>query len=253
MERNSSEQELVSLKRASPISRAQVATIRSIHGRIYRPPSYSDSFFFMPPGIHAESTRPYHAIGENPIIVKTSICHIWSIRCISFCFHISLISIFETLFFFHFISQSEDSGIQGTIQKYIQGILSQCNGWSANETIIISDFLSLIMNTTQISLAASTAASDRLTHNGLLETQAWFYVTGIVVMLIAGTGVTLWNKMRIPWKRIIIENIIMVVLLGMYEIFFFKTIIYNYRSLTFEELNNNLITQLQNTCGVLTY
>jgi cytochrome b subunit of formate dehydrogenase len=109
------------------------------------------------------------------------------------------------------------------------------------------------MNTTQISLAASTAASDRLTHNGLLETQAWFYVTGIIVMLIAGTGVTLWNKMRIPWKRIIIENIIMVVLLGMYEIFFFKTIIYNYRSLTFEELNNNLVTQLQNTCGVLTY
>jgi hypothetical protein len=81
--------------------------------------------------------------------------------------------------------------------------------------------------------------------------QAWMYVVGTTTCLLIGGLVARLNRIRIPWKRIILENMIMVALLGIYEFTFFKTIIYNYRSLTVEELNGNIVGQLQTTCKVL--
>jgi hypothetical protein len=267
MERPSSEQELVTLH-ASFLPHIQNPPKRKA---IARPPSYSDSFFFMP----LSHTQPNDILSEElvPSSATTDIvpappapqnsiqpsssphisrCALWTIRSLSFGFHIMLISIFETLFFFLFISKSEDSGIQGTIQNYIDGILSQCAHWSANETQLVNAILTVLIQANQTLASAQTAMQERTAYNSRLEVQAWMYVVGTTACLLTGGLVARLNAIRIPWKRIVLENMIMVSLLGIYEFTFFKTIIYNYRSLTVEELNGNIVGQLQSTCKVLT-
>ena len=264
MERPTSEQELVTLH-ASFLPHIQNPPKRK---PIARPPSYSDSFFFMP----LSHTQPNDILGEElvPLPATTDILpapqnsmqpssspHIskyalWTIRTVSFGFHIMLISIFETLFFFLFISKSEDSGIQGIIQNYIEGVLSQCAHWSANETQLVNAILTVLIQTNQTLASAQTAMQERTAYNRRLEVQAWMYVVGTTACLLTGGLVARLNAIRIPWKRIVLENMIMVALLGIYEFTFFKTIIYNYRSLTVEELNGNIVGQLQSTCKVLT-
>ena len=103
--------------------------------KMRRPPSYSDSFFFMPDG---ESPLPLVVYIPSAPPPKKSIRTKIAKRAISFLFHILLISIFETLFFFLFISKSEDAGIQNTINGYITGVVSQCSGWSSNESAVVA-------------------------------------------------------------------------------------------------------------------
>jgi hypothetical protein len=281
MERPASEQELVALH--APfisqihLTRPQPANTTSAK-RMTRPPSYSDSFFFMPLNhtndirlltdeIASSSPPPLSQLSPldpardafdvsgTPLsfspIRRYSTCAVWTIRSLSFGFHIMLIGIFETLFFFLFISKSEDAGIQGTIQNYIEGVLSQCSHWSTNETQLVNAILSVFIQANQTLASAQSAMRERDQYNGKLEVQAWMYVVGITACLLTGGAVARLNSIRIPWKRILLENMIMVALLGIYEFTFFKTIIYNYRSLTFEELNGNIVHQLQTTCNVL--
>jgi hypothetical protein len=56
--------------------------------------------------------------------------------------------------------------------------------------------------------------------------------------------------LRLAWRRILIDNGIMIVLLAVYEWTFFKTIIYRYENLSLPEINQVLINQLQNQCGL---
>jgi hypothetical protein len=245
MERPPSEQELVRLVKPK------------IPQKLIRPPSYSDSFFFMPVE-HSYDTLSILSDKQDDIYVQLedrytpdSKCLVWTIRSLSFAFHIFLIGIFESLFFFLFISKSEDKGIQEIIQNYINGILSQCGGWSANQTNTISNMLILFINATQVKTSALDATNGRTSHNATLEIQAWLYVICMFTCICCGAAIARFNKMKIPWQRILIENFIMVALLGVYEFAFFKTIIYNYRSLTVEELNGYIVTQLQGTCNLL--
>jgi len=214
--------------------------------KIRRPPSYSDSFFFMPDGempplvVYTPALPPM----KSPRVKIAK-------RCISFLFHILLISIFETLFFFLFISKSEDSGIQNTINGYVQGVVSQCSGWSKNESEIISDILALFLNVSDVLSAAARSGEQRRYYNFILEVQAWVYVVMLgLIFTITALAYSI-RKVPIKWKNVIIDNICMIVLLGLYEYFFFRTIIYKYQSLSDSELDGNIVTQLQTQCGLL--
>jgi hypothetical protein len=48
-----------------------------------------------------------------------------------------------------------------------------------------------------------------------------------------------------------LDNVCMILLLGLYEYFFFRTIIYRYQSLSDSELDGNIVRQLQTQCGLL--
>ena len=51
------------------------------------------------------------------------------------------------------------------------------------------------------------------------------------------TGVVYWKKIPIDWLKLFSENMAFVMLLGLYEYFFFRTIIYNYETISTDELN----------------
>ena len=231
---------------------------------IRRPPSYSDSLFFLPdrplqPIRHIELQEsllsPKTDIDEFTLTVQPSRtftpAETWYNRLIGFAFHITLISVFETVFFFQFISKSEDTGLQKTVGGYINGILTQCNGWSSNTTQVVEDLLVLLINTSQVGEAYHEALTSRQDSNYALQVQAWLYVATLTCSLIIVGLLGRQASLRLAWKRILLENAIMVTLLGLYEFAFFKTIIYNYQNMSLPELNEFIVTQLQQTCGLL--
>ena len=213
--------------------------------KMRRPPSYSDSFFFMPD----EGDSPPLVL--PPVPLQKSLKIKIAKRAISFLFHILLISIFETLFFFLFISKSEDTGIQTTINGYVQGVVSQCSAWSKNESAVISDILALFLNASNVLSDASRAGETRRFYNLMLQVQAWVYV--LILMLIFTITALMYSIRDVPikWKSVILDNVCMILLLGLYEYFFFRTIIYRYQSLSDSELDGNIVRQLQTQCGLL--
>jgi hypothetical protein len=172
-------------------------------------------------------------------------------RCISFLFHILLISIFETLFFFLVISKSEDMGIQNTINGYVDGVIQQCSVWSRNESKAVSDILGLFLNASNILGDASRSGEQRKFYNFMLQAQAWVYV--LILMLVFTITALMYSIRKVPikWKRMVADNVCMILLLGLYEYFFFRTIIYRYQSLSDAELDGYIVTRLQTQCGLL--
>jgi len=227
-----------------------------------RPPSYSDSLLFLPdrplpPLRQSELQAPLLSprtdndeFTFSPSRTFTP-AETWYNRLIGFAFHITLISLFETVFYFQFISKSEDSGLQHTIDGYVNGILSSCITWSPNTTLFVNEVLSLLINTTQVAQQDQISYLNRNSWNRDLQIQAWCYVAGLASTLTITVLIGYQASLRLAWKRILLENAIMVTLLGIYEFVFFKTIIYNYQSITLPELNSFLVSQVQQTCNLL--
>lgn len=233
--------------------------------RIKRPPSYSDSFLY----VHSNSD---FTIGDGPdpvpllrtslssIITETegqpvpshySPCEKWYNRLLGFGVHIFLLSLFETVFFFQYISQSENSGLQKTVDGYVNGILSSCGSWSQNVTADMNKALSLFLNVTDITEQGQQASMTRTTFNKTLELQAWMYVLGLFLVVLFSGGIGHKANLRLAWRRILIDNGIMIALLAFYEWTFFKTIIYRYENLSLPEINQVLLIQLQDQCGLM--
>ena len=199
-----------------------------------RQPSYSDSFFFMP-------EQPM-----TPIVVPVRNKYVK--RCISFMLHIAFIGIFETIFFFAIVSKSEDAGIQNTVESYLVGTLAECSSWPPNTTAAISELLNALLNSTHVLANAEKAAAARLTYNDILQVQAWVYVAVLLLCLSISVTAAWYRNIRIHWKIILADNACMILMLGLYEYFFFRTIIYNYKSLSTQELDGILIRQLETNC-----
>jgi len=178
-------------------------------------------------------------------------CEKWYNRLLGFGVHIFLLSLFETVFFFQYISESENSGLQKTVDGYVNGILSSCGSWSQNTTVDMNEVLSLFFNVTDITEQGQQAFNNRITFNKTLELQAWMYVLGLFLLVLMSGGIGYKAKLRLAWRRILIDNGIMILLLGLYEWTFFKTIIYNYENLSLPEINQVIVNQLQDQCGLM--
>jgi len=233
-----------------------------------RPPSYSDSFLFLPEAseplvlrkidshnntslsLNSFSTAP-PPDEQTPSIPYTA-CERWNSRILSFSLHILLISLFETLFFFLFVSKTEDSGLQNALDGYIASTLNSCADWSSNTTLAVNDVLSLLLNATAVQEEGQASAVSRHQFNEGLEWIAWSYTVGLATLFVGLSVGACSCKLRIAWKRILVENSIMIALLGLYEAMFFRTIIYRYKNMTEAELTAFLVGQLQTTCGLLT-
>lgn len=218
------------------------------HGPVAAAPLAPSTALFPPPFRRNQSDAQFSAFSIPSGFSPTEK---WTTRFLGFGVHLSLVSLFETLFFFLFISKSEDDGLQHMIDNYVNGILSSCGTWSPNTTLVINDVLTLLINRTQTLVAASQASTQRAAFNHTLFVQAWMYVAGLMGLVILGTTAAKCRGMRIAWRRVLLENLIMVSLLGLYELTFFKTIIYNYENISLPELDGTIVTQLHSQCGLL--
>jgi hypothetical protein len=219
---------------------------------LLRPPSYSDSFLVLGTTAAAAAVTPTSAPLNVPLsAVRPRFDFIWWYeKCVSLLIHISLISLFETVFFFQFIAKSEDSGLLKTIDGYVYALGDSCAVWPANITAVIADITHLLVNVNNVTAAASVSAAGRSNFNKNLQIQSWLYFTGITSLTGIASAWAIWKKYKFHWRRVFFENIAMVALLGIYEFVFFRTIIYNYISLTMPEIDLHIVQVLQRLCGL---
>jgi hypothetical protein len=169
-----------------------------------------------------------------------------------FLFHITLISIFETVFFFLYISTLEDSGIQKTIGYFINSVVSSCRNLTQEDIVISDMILESILNTTQIAQQATDSLVARTAFNAKLMTKSWFYVGLVSCGFMLLTVYSRLRSIRVAWKPLILENIGLVLLLAAYEYMFFSTIIFPFEPLSAAEISEGAVQQLQSSCGLLT-
>jgi uncharacterized membrane protein YqhA len=236
--------------------------------KLTRPVSYSDSFIFLASGKKPEvsgfarnnsdqsltliqpflSGRDSASINNLPAGKRKESQLIN--KLISITVHISLISVFENIFFWQFISKSEDIALQTTIDNFLQGTLNQCNTWSPNATQLIADLFQIFINQTLIQQQATIASTTRNQINYKLFVQSWIYYVSLLSLVVIISSITYYKKYKIKWKEVAIDNILLVVLLGIYEFTFFKTIAMQYSNITLPELENHIVSMLQDQCNI---
>ena len=81
-----------------------------------------------------------------------------------------------------------------------------------------------------------------------MQIQSWLYFVGITALTGAASGWAIWKKYKFHWRRVFLENVAMVTLLGVYEFVFFRTIIYNYVSLSMPEIDLHIVQVLGQIC-----
>jgi hypothetical protein len=230
-----------------------------------RPPALSESFAWEPENIEraknlssvsldllVESGSPQVSPPPEPPPKSVNICEtkIFNIA-LRFLFHIVLISIFESVFFFLYVSMLEDNGIQSTVGGFVQDAVSVCSNFTAPEQQITTDILSLFLNASQITAAGTQALQNRTVLNRRLFNMSWMYVGGLGALFILLTIAAKLRKVKIKWKKLVLENIGLVVMLAAYEYTFFSTIIFPYNPITGAEIAQGAVLELQDRCHIL--
>ena len=167
-----------------------------------------------------------------------------------FLLHLTLISFFETLFFFQFVSVDEDRGINSIVSFYTNKVLSSCANFTSEEKAI-ANYVLQKYNASALISEGLEAGADRVLQNKRLMNTSWTYLGGLCCLLLLLAGFSAHKKYKIRWVYIIGENCIFVTMLGLYEFMFFESIIKNYLTLTPAELTGQFITGLETTCALV--
>ena len=206
--------------------------------------SESINQFTLPPSPPV-SVQPLQPLQQplQPFWLDTA--HRWAIR---FTMHIVLISLFETLFFWQFVSRTEDQALITLVNGYVSNTLQQCSNFTSNQSIAVDDILHELFNQTSINDAGVTAAHGRATINAALLQTSWIYF-GVLLMSLSGlTGAAKLRKLQINWLYIIAENMTLVTLLALYEWMFFHTIVFRYQAISPPELDAMVVSEILNAC-----
>jgi hypothetical protein len=182
---------------------------------------------------------------EKPVIPWYWTPHRWALR---FSLHLTFISLFETIFFWHFVSVQENEALMKLVVSYTQGIWSSCGNITNNQRQELLWFLDLFLNSSMIESSANTAYDQRSEYNNTLLIYSWIYVGSISTVLVCLMVTAFWKKVPVRWGYIFGENLTLVFLLGLYELMFFKTVVLDYQSLSIPEIDEQLFTMFQNNC-----
>jgi hypothetical protein len=170
-------------------------------------------------------------------------------KLILFFTHLFLISIFELIFFFNFVTKFEDKALIDVFNQMTNQATSICSSLDQNNKQIIDNFLGLFINTTQINDQSIISYSTRRNYNHLLLIQSIYYfifVCGINLTLILLNCI--WFQRLINYKTIILDNLVMITFLGIFEYIFFSTIVFKYQTISPNELNKQISDSILNNC-----
>jgi hypothetical protein len=165
-----------------------------------------------------------------------------------FSLHLTLISLFETLFFWKFVSETEDNALVKLVNSYAQGILNRCGNLTAPQQSVARNFVDLFINQTQTDAAGLAALTSRNSYNGTLLRTSWMYFGIITSLFISLTAIGQCNRIKTKWHWLIAENIALVSFLGLYEWMFFSTIVLNYQAISMPELDRMVVDEFMAQC-----
>ena len=252
-----------------PAMKGSLNAVLSAQRKGYRPPSLSESFAWSAENVlrtknNVSTTSldllviqspPTSPQTTPPPLPKESQWRCKETKALNailrFLFHITLISIFESVFFFYYVSSLEDNGINNTLGQLLDGVVSTCANSTAFSRNITNDILSLFLNSTVIIAEGNNAYAVRKVTNDRLSMRSWIYVGGLSGLFTLLTAVALARKVRVKWKKLVLENLVLVAILAAYEYTFFSTIIFPYTPITGDEIARNAVYEFQGRCGLL--
>lgn len=170
-------------------------------------------------------------------------------KLILFFIHLFLIAMFELIFFFNFVTKYEDRALVDVFNQMTNQATSFCSSLNQYDKTLIDDFLSMFLNTTKINQDANNSYNIRSIYNNTLLLKAIYYflfVSVINMVLILLNCV--WFRRKINYKTIIIDNFVMITFLGLFEYLFFSTIVFNYQTISPNELNRQISNTIINNC-----
>jgi len=169
------------------------------------------------------------------------------ILLISFLFHITLIAVFETLFFFLYVSAMEDAGVRNTVAGFTSTLLRDCGQLPPD---VANEILSALVNVSAVEASGAAALTDREAFNAGLVARAWTYVAVLFTCFVVATAAGCLRRLPVPWRRLCMENCGLVLVLGVFEGLFFMTIVHPYQPLSGREIAASTVAELQQTCGL---
>lgn len=215
-----------------------------------RPISYSESHAHNPiiqgmlepllvPSTQIIETRPQ----VQKDYIKT--IHAYAVR---FSLHLTLISLFETVFFWHFVSQSENTALISLVNNYAQGVLDGCAGMPESQRALIRNIFDLFINQTIVDASSAISLASRNAYNSILIRNSWIYVGSLAAIFFSTITVGICKRFPIEWRTILLENLAMVSCLGIYEWMFFSTVVLQYQAISIQELDSMVVDAIQVQC-----
>jgi hypothetical protein len=162
-------------------------------------------------------------------------------RLIMFMIHVSLIALFEILFFFYIVSVYEDKALINLISEYTRSVPNICNNMSYQQKEYITMFFNKYINKTNIIINANISYILRTIYNNKLYISSWMYFVGIFIINLFFLGINYFMKLNINLFKILLDNIFMIIILGIYEYIFFYTIILKYENISYNELTLTMV------------
>jgi uncharacterized membrane protein len=119
---------------------------------------------------------------------------------------------------------------------------------SPSQRQITTDFLNLFLNKTQADAAGEVAAASRGDYNYILVRNSWLYFGGLAILLAILASISLHKNYKIHWRSLILENLALVSLLGLYEWMFFSTVVLQYQAISVPELDRMVVDEIMSVC-----
>ena len=186
------------------------------------------------------STNRWSCISPFTVTVHTAALH--------GIFHLLLISLFETLFFWLFVSRQEDSALTGLVNTYTGRAFATCATMSPLQRADLREWVSVFLNTSTAITEAATAAEERQAFNSALLRNSWLYFGGLATAFGLLTSTAHLRRLPVRWTHLIGENLALVTFLGLYEWMFFRTVALQYRAVTPAELDGMVVSEFLTDC-----
>jgi len=151
--------------------------------------------------------------------------------------HIFLLSIFEPVFYFNYVTKLEKQYFFTNINNYLNLLKFNLNKIT---NITDNNLKNLIKE------LISEIKLENETHNNTFTKLAIIYSSVIFSILILQFFIGKYFLVKLNWKSIILDNVLMIFLLGLYEYVFFITIIIQDTPISEPEINNYILLKLDN-------
>ena len=166
-----------------------------------------------------------------------------------FFLHLFLISLFELIFFFGFVTKFENKAIVQLINEITNTVISSCNTLNTSDKQIIDYFLNRIVNSEQLLINSNNAIQTRyIYNNSLLIIGISYFIVLLFLNIFIYTINKCYFKRNINYKNICLDNCVMIILLGLYEYMFFSYIVFQYQTSSTNELVYDVYNQVNATC-----
>lgn len=181
---------------------------------------------------------------EEKYFNYTKFCNYTFKRFLMLIIHLSLIALFEIIFFFNVITSFENNTFINLISSFTSPVSQTCLTLNIQDRTIITDIINSFVNISTINENANDALINRNKHNYNILINAWLYFIGLVLLSIILIIINYFRSKKVNLIKIFIDNIIMIIVLGCYEYMFYKTIILNYLIINNIELTKYIINNL---------